>query len=215
MNGLKSMSHEQAVELLPWLVNSTLDVQEQEVVFEHAHACVICLRELSHLHQLQDSFAHASNTCPIPDPDMRSINARIDALVVRQNWVQTQFSRLRELFDSPWRVGFAAQTVALVLLATVLLWPQNESIEFTTLTQADSLPNGRYVRVVFTPDLQQSQITTLLDEFDLTIVDGPSNRGVYTLGVTNTAESNVGLAQTLQEDPNILFAQPVIIGVDQ
>lgn len=215
MNDSESVSHEQAVELLPWLVNGTLDAQEREVVLEHAHACVICRRELSNLHQLQESFSDASNTVLIPEPDMRKINARIDAHVDRQNWLRTQWSRLREFFDSPWRIGFVAQSAILVLLATVLLWPGNETVEFTTLTQADSLPDGRYVRVVFTPDLQQSEITNILDMFDLTIVEGPSNRGVYTLGVSDAAEANDGLVQSLQGDPNILFAQPVIIGVDQ
>ena len=215
MNVSESVSHEQAVELLPWLVNGTLDAQEREVVFEHAHACVICRRELSHLHQLQESFSDASNTVLIPEPDMRKINARIDALVDRQNWVWTQLLQLREIFDSPWRIGFVVQSAILVLLATAVLWPGNETLEFTTLTQADSLPDGRYVRVVFTPDIQQSEITNLLDNFDLTIVEGPSNRGVYTLGVWDAAETNDVLVQSLQDDPNILFAQPVIIGVDQ
>ncbi len=215
MNVSESVSHEQAVELLPWLVNGTLDAQEREVVFEHAHACVLCRRELSNLHQLQESFSDASNTVLVPEPDMRKINARIDALVDRQNWVRTQLSRLREIFDSPWRIGFAVQSAILVLLATALLWPGNETVEFTTLTQADSLPDGRYVRVVFIPDIQQSQIANLLDKFDVTIVEGPSNRGVYTLGVSDAAEANDGLVQSLQDEPNILFAQPVIIGVDQ
>ena len=215
MNASKSVSHEQAVELLPWLVNGTLDAQEQEVIFEHAHACVICRRELSHLHRLHESFSQAANTALIPEPDMRNINARIDALVDRQHWIQTQLSRLREFFDSPLRIGFAAQTIVVVLLATVLLWPENEDVEFTTLTQADNLPDGRYIRVVFSPDLQHSQMTDLLDKFELTIVEGPSNRGVYTLSVSNAADTEDVLAQTLQDNPNILFAQPIIIGVDQ
>ena len=215
MNVSESVSHEQAVELLPWLVNGTLDAQERQVVFEHAHACVICRRELSNLHQLQESFSDASNTVLIPEPDMRKINARIDALVDRQNWVRTQLSRLREIFDSPWRIGFVAQTVVLIVLTTVLFWPEREGVEFRVLMQDVTIPDGSYVRVVFTPDLQQAQITNLLDKFDLTIVEGPSERGIYTLGFSDAAEANDGLVQSLQDDPNILFAQPVIIGVDQ
>ena len=79
MNVRESMSHEQAVEFLPWLVNGSLDEQEKEAVLEHAHACVICRRELSNLEQLRDSISHASGTSPIPEPDMRNINARIDS----------------------------------------------------------------------------------------------------------------------------------------
>ena len=58
MNVRESVSHEQAVELLPWLVNNSLDEQEKEAVLEHAHACVICRRELTNLQQLQNSISN-------------------------------------------------------------------------------------------------------------------------------------------------------------
>ena len=215
MNVPESMSHEQAVELLPWLVNQTLDAQEKETVLAHAHACVICRRELTELQQLQDSISHASSASQIPEPDMRSINARIDALIDRQNWGHEQLSRLREVFDSPWRIAFAAQTVVLILLATIWLWPEPEGAEFITLMQTENLADGRYVRVVFSPAVDQSQLAILLEKYDLTIVNGPSNRGVYTVAIANSTEHSDALVSSLQSDPNVLFAQPVIIGADR
>ncbi len=217
MNVRESVSHEQAVELLPWLVNDSLDQQEKEAVLEHAHACVICRRELHNLNQLRDSISHASSTSPIPESDMRNINARIDALINRQNRGRELLSRLREVFDSPWRIAFAAQSIVLLVLATVLLWPEPRGAEFTTLTRPENLPDGQYIRVVFSPELQQTELTTLLDEFDLMIVDGPSNRGVYTLSVANTisGQDSAMLASSLQDDPSVFFAQPVIIGADR
>ncbi len=215
MTMLEPVSHEQAVELLPWLVNDTLDVQEKETVLEHAHACVICRRELINLRQLQDSISHASSASQIPEPDMRSINARIDALIDRQNWGHEQMSRLREVFDSPWRIAFAAQTVVLILLATIWLWPEPEGAEFVTLMQTENLADGRYVRVVFSPVVDQSQLAILLDKYDLTIVNGPSNRGVYTVAIANSTEHSDALVSSLQSDPNVLFAQPIIIGADR
>ena len=215
MNVHESVSHEQAVELLPWLVNDSLDEQEKEAVLEHAHACVICRRELSSLRKLQDSISQASNAMPIAEPDMRNINARIDAIIDRQNRGRELLSRLREVFDSPWRIAFAAQTIVLIVLAGVLFWPEPRGGEFTTLTQTENLPDGQYFRVVFSPDLQPSQLRILLDKHDLTIVDGPSIRGVYTLGIANTSLHGDMLLSSLQDDPNVLFAQPVIVGVDR
>ena len=215
MNVRESVSHEHAVELLPWLVNNSLDEQEKEAVLEHAHACVICRRELTNLQQLQNSISNTSSTLPIPEPDLRNINARIDALIDRQNRGRELLSRIRGVLDSPWRIAFAAQTVVLIALATVLFWPEPRGGEFTTLTQSQNLPDGHYLRVVFSPDLQQSQLTTLLDKHDLTIVDGPSGRGVYTLGVANTSLYSDMLLSSLQGDPDVLFAQPVIIGADR
>ena len=69
MNVRERFSHEQAVELLPWLVNDSLDELEKEAVLEHAHACMICRRKLSSLQQLQDSISNTSRTLPIPEPD--------------------------------------------------------------------------------------------------------------------------------------------------
>ena len=215
MNVRESVSHEQAVELLPWLVNNSLDEQEKEAVLEHAHACVICRRELTDLQQLQNSISNTSNTSPIAEPDLRNINARIDALIDRQNRGRELLSRLREVLDSPWRIAFAAQTAVLIALVTVLFWPEPRGGEFTTLTQSQNLPEGQYLRVVFSPDLQQSQLTTLLDKHDLTIVDGPTVHGVYTLGVANTSLYSDMLLSSLQGDPDVLFAQPVIIGADR
>lgn len=201
--------------MLPWLENDTLPPQEKQAVLEHAHACVICRRELSKFRQLYDSISRASSAMPIPEPNMRNINARIDALIDRQNWGRGLMSRLRSVFDSPWRIAFVAQSVALVVLATVLLWPEPESAEYTTLTQTENLPNGRYVRVVFSPDFDQSQLAVLLDKFDLTVVDGPSNRGVYTVAIGNSTEIGDAMVSRLQDDPGILFAQPVNVGVGQ
>ena len=173
MNVRESLSHEQAVELLPWLVNDSLAQPEQEAVHAHAHSCVICRRELHDLAQVRESIFTASASAMIPEPDMRNINARIDALIDKQNRGRELLARLREVFDRPWRIAFAAQTVVLIVLAGVLLWPEPEGGEFSTLTETQSLPDGQYIRVVFSPDLQQPQITVLLDQYDLTIVDGP------------------------------------------
>jgi hypothetical protein len=212
VNVREHFSHEQAVELLPWLVNDSLDELEKETVLEHTHACVICRRELSSLQQLQDSISDTSSALPIPEADMRRINAEIDDFIDRQNSWRDLFSRFRDFFSSPGRIAFAAQSVVLLALAMVLVWPESEDAQFETLTQTDGLPDGRYVRVVLSPDIQQSQLESFLDEYELTIVDGPSNRGVYTLGIAASAQDADIFVLSMQDDPMVLFAQPVIIG---
>ena len=215
MNVREHFSHEQAVELLPWLVNDSLDELEKEAVLEHAHACVICRRELSSLQQIGDSISDTSSTLPIPEPDMRRINAQIDALIDRQNLWRDSITRFRNLFNSPGRIAFAAQSVVLLALAMFLVWPEPDDARFETLTQTDGLPDGHYVRVVLSPDIQQSQLRSFLEEYELIIVDGPSNRGVYTLGVAHRTQDTDLLISSLQDDPIVLFAQPVVIGAER
>jgi hypothetical protein len=64
---------------------------------------------------------------------------------------------------------------------------------------------------VFSPDLAHSDLEELLDELELSIVAGPSDRGVYTLATANsivTTERDAALASLLK-NRSVLFAQPV------
>ena len=214
MNTRKSVSHEQAVELLPWLVNDSMDGEEKENVLEHALACVICRRELDELERLGNSVALTAKSLLIPAPDMRNINARIDGLIDRQNRGRELMSWIRDMISGPWRVAFAAQTGLIIVLASVLFWPGSRDPEFTTLTQPQNIPDGHYVRVVFSPDLAASELSNLLDEMALTVADGPSARGVYTLGISRTMseDERARLLANLQREPNVLFAQAVVLG---
>jgi hypothetical protein len=49
VNKFDVTSHEQARELLPWLVNDSLAANERTLVREHAKNCVICRKELAEL----------------------------------------------------------------------------------------------------------------------------------------------------------------------
>jgi hypothetical protein len=212
VNAHESASHEQAAELLPWLLNESLDGDEKEMILQHTRTCVICRRELESLRQLRDSVVDASSAGYTPAPDMRNINARIDALIDRQNRGQLLISRIREMFGNRWRIAFAAQSVLLIVLAGILLWPGSEKSEFMTLTEPDELPDGTYIRVVFSPEITTSELSGVLARFDLSVIDGPSVRGVYTVGVPGSPspEQRERLLLDLQGDPKVLFAQPVL-----
>jgi len=207
----ESLPHEHAMEMLPWLINDSLLSDERAAVLDHAQSCVMCRREMKSLEDLRDSIDCLSSPVPIPDPDMRNINARIDKLINRQNWARRSISWIGEFFASPWRAAYVAQSVLLVVLAAVLLWPATREPEYSMLTQASELADGHYVRVVFSPDLTQANLKELLDDLELRVVAGPSNRGVYTLGTENSIvveERDAALAYLLK-NPSVLFAQPV------
>lgn len=214
MNTRNPMPHEEAIELLPWLINDSLSGDERDTVLDHARSCVICRRETKALENLRDSVKRVFSPVPIPAPDMRNINARIDALIHRQNLGQRWLSWVAGFFVSPWRIAFVAQTVLLVVLGTAMLWPTTRNAEFTTLTQSQDLADGHYLRVVFSPDLTHARLGTLLDDLGLAIVDGPSERGVYTLATDNSmivAERDIALTH-LSNHRSVLFAQPVDLG---
>jgi hypothetical protein len=212
----ESVSHEQAAGLLPWLVNDTLDAGEKENVLEHALACVICRRELDELERVSNSVADTAKSIPIPTPDMRNINARIDSLIDKQSRGREWISRIRDLIAGPWRVALAVQMGLIIVLASVMFWPGSGDPEFTTLTQPQNIPDGHYIRAVFSPDLAASDLSKLLEDMALTVADGPSARGVYTLSISQAMSESerARLLANLQGETNVLFAQAVVLGTN-
>ncbi len=208
------LSHDEAIELLPWLVNNSLDADERETVAAHASACVTCRRELAELKVLHSSAQEAAAHGVAPEPDMRRINARIDAQIERDNRTARLLEALRDFFQSPWRVAFAVQTIVLFAVAFLWLQPQTAEPEFRTLTTVQTLPDGHYLRVVFDPNLDSVVLTELIDSGNLAIAAGPSERGVYTLSFAEaaSAEERERIAALLLEDTRVLFAQQVVGG---
>ena len=211
MTAPESMSHEQAIELLPWLVNESLEAREQSSVSEHAMSCVICRRELEELKALHRSIDGAASQAVLPEPDMRRINARIDADLARANSGASLLAAIGDFFRSPWRVAFAVQTLALVAVAFVWLQPRDLEPEFVTLTTPQTLPAGQYLRVVFDPTLDDVDVLTLLDEAGLSVATGPSERGVYTLRFADelSVDQQITIADGLRADGRVLFLQTV------
>ena len=214
MNSSNPISHDEARELLPWLVNGSLRESERERVREHAGSCVICRREVEELQQIDVSVRQATDGVPIPAPDMRRINARIDALVERQAGRERLLVACRDFVRRPWRMAFVAQSIALVALIALLLWPQADAPEYTTLTNPEALPAGEYIRVVFDPDLDADAVAAIADKYVLDLVSGPSVRGVATLRYADTdaAASTLATVEALLHESGVLFAQPLQAG---
>ncbi len=208
----EAISHDAAIELLPWLVNESLRGSEREAVKAHATSCIICRRELAELEALQASV-HAM-AVEAPAPDMRRINARIDAQLERESFGRNLLAGIRRFFESPWRAAFAAQSLALVAVATLWLQAGSDEPAFRTLSATESLPAGYYLRVVFDPTLDQASIDALLAGAGLGIAAGPSERGVFTVRFADaSAETDrAALIETLQNDARVLFVQPVAGG---
>lgn len=212
MTSYNVMSHEESIELLPWLVNNSLHGDEREAVQAHAKSCIICRRELAELEALQESVQ--SMAAAVPAPDMRGINARIDAQLQRESRGRDLVEGIRNFFTSPWRAAFAAQSLALVAVATLWLQSGTGEPQFRTLTTTETLPTGHYLRVVFDPNLERAAIDDLLADAGLGVIAGPSDRGVVTLRFADAVDEagRSTATETLQHDPRVLFVQPVAAG---
>ena len=214
MTAPEDIAHDRAFELLPWFVNASLESDEHEAVRAHASSCMICRREIAELEDLQRSIRHLPADEAIPEPDMRRINARIDAQLARERRPLRILSALRDWFGSPFRIAFAAQTIALLVIAVIWLQPNETDPEFRTLTSTEPLPAGQYVRIVFDPNAGESAVAELLDSSGLILVSGPSERGVATLRFAADTGDNEhdDLIRRMQADSRVLFAEAVESG---
>jgi TusA-related sulfurtransferase len=205
------MTHEEAIELLPWLVNGSLDDQQHDDVAAHAVSCVTCRRELEELEIMQQSIDVMGAQHEPPAPDMRRINARIDAQLQHGSPRRALAGLWRRFTGSRWQVAFAVQSVVLLAVAVVLLLPREPQPVFSTLSNPETLPAGQYLRVVFDPTIAQPEVDAILRANNLVVVAGPTERGVVTLRF----EDDIGgarrdaVASELERDARVLFAQPV------
>jgi hypothetical protein len=211
------ISHEQAVELLPWLANDTLDADEVDAVKQHASSCVVCRHELAQLEALARALEPSSGSLRTPLPDMRNINARIDEFIEQKGRTRKQLSKLRDWFDNSWRLAFIAQSVIMVALVGGWLLTRPPEPSFSTLSTPQPLPNGHYLRVVFEPNLDASGLSELLQHNHLSIVQGPSERGVYTLrfDASLSPADREQITDGLTRNVDVLFAQPIASGAER
>lgn len=207
----ETMTHEEVRELLPWYVNDSLDDAEHERVDAHARSCVICRKELQELRQMRASIRQQSEHALIPEPDMRRINARIDALIDRQERGGRWLLALKDFFASPQRFAIAAQAAAIAVLLGLLLWPEPQAPQYRTLTTNEALPEGKYIRVVFDPALGASEVKQIVEKNGLEVVNGPSPRGVAVLRIQPSATSadSERVVNALLAGQGVLFAQPI------
>lgn len=212
-----TLPHDRAIELLPWLANGTLAAGERDAVREHSRSCVICRREIEAL----ESFAERAATRAAMDggaaeqpPDMRRINARIDALIEREHRGAALLDMLRGLVSNRWRAAFAVQSLVLAAVAAAWFMTREPAAEYTTLTSMttpEELGTGIHLRVVFDPGIDAVALAALLETQGLDVAAGPSPRGVYTLAFTAPldAAGRDAVRAALAADPRVLFVQPV------
>jgi hypothetical protein len=208
----ETMQHEDAITLLPWLANGTLGEPEHEAVRTHAAACVICRRELEALDAVRQRIAASGDAMMLPEPDMRRINARIDAELARKSPGRALLAAVQGWTGNPWRAGFALPTALLLVIALFLLRPAGvDETPYTTLTAPASLAEGHYLRIIFTPELEGDAFDALLAAHGLALADGPSARGVYTLRFADGSghADRAATLAALGDDARVLFVQPV------
>jgi hypothetical protein len=220
--------HQHTWELLPWYVNGTLDRLEHEEVEAHLSTCMACQAELARCRDVAETVQKDEDLSWMPSSaHLSRIMHRIDAAEAQPSRTADWWQRWRAYClgyrtmlqeTSPFvRWGIAAQGALLLLLVSVMAWQGIFSSETLYRTLSDEghqvSPMHGQIRVVFTKDMTEQELRTLLADIGGTISKHPSALGVHTVDIDGAASSpeRIGaVLATLRAHPKVLLAEPTM-----
>ena len=193
---MTEMEHERADELLPWLVNGSLDGEEARTVEGHLADCVTCRRRQAELRLLAEAVA-AEVTPTV------SAQRSLELLRPRLNDGVRQAPRPRRA--ARWASVAAAASVAIALLAWG--WMARPRPAFRTLAAPEALAaEGPQLRVLFTEDASEREIRGLLHEIGGEIVAGPTPLGLFTIELPRGSRPSP-VVERLRAHPRVRFVE--------
>jgi hypothetical protein len=198
--------HEDAQQLLPWLLAGTLEGEELASVEDHVQSCPLCQADLAWERNLRAASPAAA---PSIDPDraFAKLLPRLEPPDARFGLVE-RFKRALAANDNTWlRTLAAAQLGIIAALAVLLLSPRDEA-NYRTLGAATQ-PQGNLV-VVFDPRTPERELRRILKESGARVVDGPTVTDAYVLAVPAPRAANA--LRRLRSEPSVTLAQPLVDG---
>lgn len=189
-----TLNHQRAQELIPWLVNGTLQDAERTALERHVHDCLPCRAELKQQRALAALVAEQSDVHLAPA-------AGFDALMRRAD------TRAGPPLSRHFAVA-AAVAIAMLGGAALFVYLPTDPAEpaFTTLASSG---DGARVDVVFAANVTEAQMRAVVHDIGGSIVAGPSDVGRYTIELTDTESSPDALERvlaSLREDVRVRFA---------
>jgi hypothetical protein len=217
-------AHGECWNLLPWIANESAAAKDLARVEEHLRDCRECQQELDFQRQLREAIRSEEAIVLAPQTSLNKLMHRIDTaadldeeheaapataapVVARRDP-----SRFRWLPIAAAVQGFA---IAGLLAA---LWSQSRD-ELTAgrysvlTTPTAAVAGGPVIRVVFDGDVVLDDMNRVLRSIDAQIIAGPSEAGVYTLGLASGAADKPGVEKAiaqLRADGRVMFAEPAV-----
>jgi len=213
----------EAARLLPWLVNGRLCGADAERVTQHLEHCAICRADLAEQRSLRAALKADGPVEYAPQAGLARTLARVDELTRDAAPAHGDGPAGREWEPARRRLGVTQWLTAAVIVQAIglgvlgsayLARPANNRSDarYQTLSSPVPVASGPRIRAVFSASMQIGQLKRLLDAHRLLIVAGPTDAGVFTLGVADAAAGQERLEASLaglRADPHVLFAEPV------
>lgn len=215
------MTHDDVWHALPFYVNGTLRGQSLADVETHLSACTECRAELSTQTQVRDTILREDVRQESAQTSFDQLWERIleDEAVADAHATQAlsagTSSVVRRSPVSPmmkWLVAAVILEGIGLAALSAMTWSNSQGLaaDYRTLSAPEApLPSGGRIRAVFSSDLKLGQLQDLLSTSKLSVVDGPTEAGVYTLALDNADASVENALARLRANASVRFAEPI------
>ena len=217
-------AHGECWNLLPWIANESAAARDLARVEEHLRDCRECQEELSFQRQLREAIRSEEAIVLAPQTSLQKLMQRIDSVAdmddeheVAPAAAEPVVAR-REPARLRWLpIAAAVQGIAIAGLLAALWSQSREELaagRYSVLTTPTAaVARGPVIRVVFGGNVALDDMNRVLRSIDAQIIAGPSEAGVYTLGLASGAADKSGVEKAiaqLRADGRVMFAEPAV-----
>lgn len=210
-----TMHHQQAWELLPWLLNGTASAEERRLVEHHLEQCRDCRAELALQQRLHAAMTQELVAAPDPERGLERLWQKIDNAPAAEAPVEPRTPAAPRRHKPVYRAALAAMLVlqagVLAVLGAQFLMPHQASeagAAYVTLSSQETGAARATIRIVPAANMRAGELGGLLRELDLQIVAGPTEAGVYSLAPLSAHGDTAAQLARLRASGGIRFAEP-------
>lgn len=203
----RTYSHDEAAQLIPWLVNGTLPETERAEVDRHVRACVPCRIALQEQQQLR-ALVRSQPIVPLPaEPAFDRLGGEI--------------LRRRRRRPAPPLFNRAVTATVLVVslgVASLLATLGERAGEDPFVTLSDAPDGIAEIDVVFADGVSEAQARALVQSLGGEIASGPSELGRYRIRANAQAPDAKrieAILRDLSEHDGVRFAARAVSGSAQ
>jgi hypothetical protein len=216
-------AHGECWNLLPWIANESAAAKDVARIEEHLRDCHECQEELAFQRQLRDAIRSEEAIVLAPQTSLQKLMQRIDTVADGEDEIESAAVAVAEPAvarrASPrWlAIAAAVQGIAIAGLLAALVLQSHEELtagRYSVLTTPTAtVAAGPVIRVVFAGNVALNDMNRVLRSIDAQIIAGPSEAGVYTLGLASRAADKADVDKAiaqLRADGRVMFAEPAV-----
>ena len=209
---MKTISRDEAWDLIPWYVNGTLDAREAAAVEAFLAEDPSFRAEVASERRMAEGVAALDSMDVEMERSLSAMRRRIEAEAAspkapassEAGAVRRALAGLAKL-DLRLVFPVGAVTAAVAVLLVILQPAPLPDAEFRTLTDPTAVSEVPQLRIKVSGNATETALRRLFLEHELRVVDGPSPTGVYTLETAPGADAQM-IAAALLASPEVDFA---------